>query len=200
MHQTIPLPYGLAGCAIAVIVGTFLGIVLRGVKARRQVERLNGELLKTQQQLAAATGTKEPTPRSPPPARWTGAEVAAVLGAIGTLCGALGTIYANYQGTELTQQKAQIAELSSIAGILRYTTVQWMTMLRQPAGFPNHKILAPWAIDGLDVNRDGKSDCRPAKVTLTYQGDGPAALHCEPGAVTIQLNQRSKLLLIGEVP
>lgn len=195
--------YVLAAGVISFSVGIFLGIILRGVKARRQVERLSDELRNCQDQLTAVAQSTSSTARPTAPARWTGAEIAAVLGAFGTLCGALGTVYGSYQGRELTTLKFELAKAQSEAvdvtkatgDVLRYPTSDWQ--LRSAS------IPAARKKGTLDVsldNRETRGDCRTQGVVLTYSGTKPAVLHCSPGAVSLQLDKPTKLLFVDNTP
>jgi uncharacterized membrane-anchored protein YhcB (DUF1043 family) len=192
--QTVPFIYSLAAGVIALLVGMFLGAVLRGVKARRQVDRLSLELQRVRQELTQATGMAQAAVRTTAPARWTGAEVAAVIGAIGTLCasfGTLATVYVNYQAKALENSRA---DLTTAAKVVRYPLAEWTGL--------NHSTLAvngqtrPQEI-GLD-HKDYSGDCGSKKITLSYLGSGPAMLHCAQGAVTIKLYEASTLLFVSE--
>lgn len=194
--QTVPFSYSLAAaaCVIALLVGMFLGAVLRGVRARRQVDRLNAELQKVRQELSQATGMAQAAVRTPSPVRWTGAEVAAIIGAIGTLCasfGTLATVYVNYQAKALENARA---DLTTAAKIIRYPITDWTGLNHSTITVNGQTRLQEIGLD----HKDYSGDCGAKKITLSYSGSGPAMLSCAPGAVTIKLYESSTLLFVSE--
>jgi hypothetical protein len=188
--QSVPFFYCAAAGAIALIAGFFLGAVLRGVKARRQIDRLTSELQRTRQELSEASGRYQAAAKPVAPVRFTGAEYAAIIGAVGTLLASFGTLLAlvlNYQssGKSLAEAKKQLTDIS---GIVRYDPTAWVAL--HPSAMP-----ADGQVHEID-NKNYFGDCASKKVPLTYGAWNPGILHCAPGTVTVKLSKETILLFI----
>ena len=192
--QTVPFVYSLAVGVIALLVGIFLGAVLRGVKARRQVDRLNLELQKVRQELTQATGMAQAAVRTPAPARWTGAEVAAVIGAIGTLCASFGTLATVYVNSQAKTLESTRADLINVYKVIKYPSYEWAAL--NHSTLPSNGQARPQEV-AID-HKDYSGDCAAKKISLSYSGSGPAKLHCAQGTVTVKLYEASTLLFVSE--
>jgi hypothetical protein len=193
MAQLVPFTYCVAIGVMALAVGLFLGIVLRGVRARRQAEQLGGELQKVQQQLSQATGMAQSAIKTPAPVRWTGAEVAAVISAVAALIGGLGTLYVNYQGKALDEKKT---DLGAAIELIRYPLPDWKGL--EPELIPVNGRNRPQEF-WLD-HKKASGDCSANKVTLIYAGKNPAVIRCKVGTVTFKLTAPSRLLFVSDTP
>lgn len=199
------LDYYIVAAIAALVVGSILGFVFTRASARRQVERINNKVRQLEEALADATNHEkiERTPSSAP-ARWTGTEIAAVIGAIGSLCGILGTIYNSYQGAELTRLKTETGRLetakresedkfasltSSVRSTFWLEPQQWDRI--EPIAVPDGPI--------KELQLDDKrlsNVCRGRWSTLVYRGTGPAIVECDKGMALIDLKGNSKILIM----
>lgn len=185
-----------SGIAVSgLVAGGSIGYVLRGARARRQVETLTDEVNQLRTRL---NGNAE---KILTPQRWTGTEVAAVLGAIGTLLGVIGAFYNNYQGrtmkdlqVNLTQAEAKRQDLASKTLALLGSDIEDWSRLTEISSPPQVKNRT------LDLNIDFKkikANCsNPKQLKLTFDGLGPSILQCGSGSAVVALSKPATLLLV----
>lgn len=196
------LTYAGASALAGLVAGLVIGIIIRGARARRVIESMNTQLNQLQEQLSMAAKKVDPAPAIEKPQRWTGTEMAAIIGAIGTLLGVANAIYASYDGTskakleqELGATRASLQELTSdMNDLLRYDTKKWVSLTPQDPPPPPAKKKAV-AEFGIDDKRISAFECDNSKISLVFYGGGPSRLNCKKGGLRLQLNSDARLLI-----
>jgi hypothetical protein len=155
-----------------------------------------------QQKLDTAQASDQQIKGPAAPARWTGTEVAAVIGAVGTLFASLGTvytIYSNQQGKTLEQQGKILekykTENQELMKLVRYDANVWGT-LRDIPPLSNGQAQPPW----LDHKRY-TGNCGLKGLTFNYQASSsPGLLHCSQGTLTLKMISPTAVLLLPDGP
>lgn len=209
--MTSLLPYAAAIAVVSLGVGFLFGFVVRGAQLRRQVDPLHAEIRNLKEQLISVRREPEkpPTARS---TRWTGAEIAAILAACGTLLTGLAGAVVSYRALLVKELQTQVKELqdrsaaqdktysqleSASVTLLKYDIARWSRLSAKKETIPLARTRAgrPFQID--DKTIEGKcDDGKEAK--LVYDGDDPAILRCTGKSVTLLLSRPSKLLILGD--
>lgn len=203
---------GLLSYAVAIAVSGFLaggliGFVIRGARARRQKEMLTSEVNQLREKLEN-NAKQVHLPVAPAPRRWTGTEVAAVLGAIGALLGAGGALLGNYRGAEIEELRVKLEEAenskskeserydflnSSLKELMTYDLEEWMELPKEEYALERRRTPLPVEL----YNRHVSSPCSTlSEIVLSYKGNRPAILNCKGSKVTVQLGQPTRILLI----
>lgn len=201
----------LAGLtAIALIVGMAIGHVLKAASARRQIapledenKRLKSELTAFQER-AGASHDEEPRPAQ---RRITVTELVAILGAVGTLISTLAALHNNYQGKTITELKEKVAAAESkqkaaetdldtmrksTRALLGVGIEKW-TLDKKAVPTQKPKRPEPFQVSDWDVT----GSCADPRLPLTYNGSGPAIVHCSRQLI-LQLPQPTRILLVRE--
>lgn len=192
-----PLQTHLLAGSVGLLVGGLVGFVSEARRARQQAALYDGKLAELREQLKARAqdeGVSKPAPR----VRWTGMEIAAVIGAIGTLLGTVGTIYISARNAEVASLRAALTTSEGkVSGLERavkegfsYDLSQW-TRVKETMIISLSNAARELQLD--DKNTTG--NCRAYKGQLRYAGVGPAYLTCDQGPAMIQFASPTTLLL-----
>jgi hypothetical protein len=193
------LTYTVASALAGLLAGVLIGFVIRGARARRVIDSMRDQLNQLREQLSKSGSSVLPER----PQRWTGTEVAAIIGAIGTLLGVAKAIYNSYNGASKTklEQDLRIAQASlqemtsNVNTLLWYDTKTWIGLTPQnpPPPPSKKKVIAEFGIDDKNVS---ELTCDHPKVSLVFYGGGPSRLNCKKGGLRLQLNADARLLVL----
>jgi hypothetical protein len=201
------LGYVVGSAVIGLLIGAFIGSIIRGARARRQAQRLTTEADALREQLNAARHQPGEAHATPPPQRWTGTEMAAVVAAAATFIGSIGAVYANYRGGQTKELQAQLlqstqkhqeseskrAEIASNAkSVLGADLKRWFD-LPEVTDIPSSKSnrINEFPVDNLKL----RGTCNAKKLAMLYHSLGPAVLYCKPGSVLLQFEKPTRLLV-----
>lgn len=202
------ISYAAAIALAGFLAGGLSGFVVRGARARRQAEVSTAEIKQLRSELENAPKKVVPAQEVVTPKRWTGNEVAAVVGAVAALLGAAGALMGNYQGKEIKDLEAKLlaAETSknevsqrqdtlkaSMKGLMSYDIKEWTDLRKEEYPLVKRKKPLPVELN----NRQVSAPCdAPKSVLLSYAGTRPAILNCKSGKASLILEQPTKILLI----
>jgi hypothetical protein len=183
--------YAAGGAAAGLLPGVLVTLILMSRMRRRQ-EGVEAENAALKAQLARAVPKAE---EAPPASRWTGTEIAAILGALGTFLGTAGTIYSNVGSRTIdalkndlqqmeAQKNASAQALADAYTILGFDPARWSTI--KEGGLAQADI-----VDNLKI----AGACSEKGKTVGYNGIAPAILKCKVGSVRIRVKQPTDILL-----
>lgn len=199
------LVYALAIALGGLLAGGSIGYVLRAARARRQEGTLREAVRELNRKLEMAAHQPGPHPKPAPPRRFTGTEIAAILGSVGAILGVIFTAYNSNQGKTIDSltrdlgQAAQEAKKStderkalddSYRSLLNGCNLERWSKLT-PVGRS-----APSGTVRMDFTEFTGNCSSKGKVKLAFGGTAPGMLHCDSGSVQITLSQPSKILLL----
>jgi hypothetical protein len=192
---------------IAFIVGFGIARVGRAAAVRRRVDPLEVKIAQLENSLAT---TRQAAPVTSAPAkRWTATEIAAILGAIGTLVGAIAAFATNYQGRSLKEYQDKFKVADERVKTLEQSAAELETKTRAVVAIPIAKWSALDRVNGeipkkknqVDViqvaDRDVTAPCADRRLRLTYNGTVPGMIRCA-GNLSLELRKPTRVLLVPD--